>query len=113
MKPYTGRAYLFIEDDEIVGNVNKYPQKDDYRLPTTGPMSVSADDHRANRLWKEDIAKWETQHFRVENAEAWDDKNTITIYHLEEHRGDQDHTELCNVGQPCHIENGIVVKLLT
>ena len=46
-------GYIYEIDGKVVVNENEYPQKDDFRLPTTGPISVCADDHRANKLWKD------------------------------------------------------------
>jgi len=105
IKQYTGRAYLYIEDGEVVANKNLMPQPVDY--------------------WKDDVGKWylameewETQHIKVENiryeyvTDTWQyyDKpnwSATKFWHIiVEGKENLD-------GQPCHIENGKVVKLLT
>ena len=96
--------YLYIQNNEVVANKNLMPIPDDYFNPITQQVLAK---------YVVDYHEWTKNNIKVENAEAWDDKNTITIYHLEEHRGDQDHTDLCNIGQPCYIKDGIVTELLT
>jgi len=95
IKQYTGRAYLYIEDGEVVANPRKPPNKNDHR--------------NAMSKYHKKIKAWKSQHIKVENwyygrTEQYKDMYTVGIglnYYL-----------VAN-GQPCHIENGIVTKLLT
>ena len=102
---YTGKAFLYIEDGEVVVNPELMPEltKDQF-IP---------DNDEENRLieihHEFDLTEWETQHIKVENA------------HVSKHpiEGNEEITitkpvwQIVGIGQPCHIENGKVVKLLT
>ena len=71
-------------------------------------MSVSADDHRANRLWKEALAEWKANCIEVENVfychlnKCWCLKADGPEYRHE-----------ITDGQPCELEGSKVTKLLT
>ena len=103
MTPYTGKAFLYIEDGEVVANKMKKPDQVEY-IKKYCPRQ-----RYIPPIYSRDLKKWETQHFNVEDwyygrTEQYKDMYTVGIglnYYL-----------VAN-GQPCHIENGKVVKLLT
>ena len=100
MKPYTGKAFLYIEDGEVVANEKLMPKPQDY-------LSGCFNDIPDDKAYFDALAEWESQHIEVENwyygrTEQYKDMYTVGIglnYYL-----------VAN-GQPCQIENGIVTKI--
>ena len=104
IKQYTGRAYLYIEDGEVVANPYKRPNANNYY------------DFTVDEEFKLALKVWKSQHFKVENGDWVKDQDQfgeaierpIIVFDW-----DKQNMATFTNGQPCHIENGKVVKLLT
>ena len=90
---YTGKAFLYIEDGEVVVNPELKPP-DDYE--TIEDLRYMAD--------------WESNNIPTKNVKQFKDWNGHVYFRIIE--GGEWSKSIEN-GQPCHIENGKVVKLLT
>ncbi|HUX58312.1 MAG TPA: hypothetical protein VMV77_15170 [Bacteroidales bacterium] len=105
---YTGKAFLYIEDGEVVANEKLMPKPQDY-------LSGCFNDIPDDKAYFDALAEWKSQHFKVENGDWVKDQDQfgepierpIIVFDW-----DKQNMATFNNGQPCHIENGKVVKLL-
>jgi len=104
-KPYTGKAYLFVLNGKVVANPGLRPTYSDVVM-------------RGKNL-----PEWKSQHIKVERILGYVIDRDCAIEYIEGadvfdietyNAGEGDYTyREVKIGQPCHIENGKVVKLLT
>ena len=105
---YTGKAFLYIEDGEVVANPERKPVR-----------TWTEDETRHFITWDEYeylLKVWEECCIEVENMDIgkryWSDKAYIMLFNDRRTKSTEP-IKYATDGQPCYIENGIVTELLT
>ena len=104
MTPYTGKAYLYIEDGEIVANAELKPRSPNPAAYCESERNLFLKDCSE---YKPDIAKWESNNIEVKNGGKSESMNYDIVLIV------SGLVVYANIAQPCHIDNGIVTELLT